>query len=43
MIVRRLCVTPAVGSLMQWLFASSTRTGQAYKPSTRPVKHAPGA
>src|SRR5882672_2917485 len=26
MIVRRLCVTPAVGSLMQWLLTSRNRT-----------------
>src|SRR5262245_47942712 len=26
MIVRRLCVTPAVGSLMQWLFTKRKRT-----------------
>ena len=26
MIVRRLCVTPAVGSLMQWLLISRNRT-----------------
>src|SRR5204863_6827807 len=26
MIVRRLCVTPAVGSLMQWLFTNRKRT-----------------
>ena len=28
MIVRRLCVTPAVGSLMQWLFARRKRTAE---------------
>ena len=28
MIVRRLCVTPAVGSLMQWLLTSRNRTAE---------------
>src|SRR3954451_22675043 len=32
MIVRRLCVTPAVGSLMQWLFASRNRTAERTNP-----------
>src|SRR5258708_32409359 len=31
MIVRRLCVTPAVGSLMQWLLTKRNRTAEAYK------------
>src|SRR5262245_23444481 len=30
MIVRRLCVTPAVGSVMQWLLTRRKRTGGAY-------------
>jgi hypothetical protein len=30
MIVRRLCVTPAVGSLMQWLLTSRNRTAKAF-------------
>ena len=36
MIVRRLCVTPAVGSLMQWLFTRRNRTHRAYRPGFVP-------
>src|SRR4051812_48012589 len=31
MIVRRLCVTPAVGSLMQWLLTNRNRTAEEYR------------
>src|SRR6185295_16987290 len=42
MIVRRLWVTPAVGSLMQWLFARRNRTTErTNRHSTRQHVNAP--
>src|SRR5207248_7936054 len=39
MIVRRLCVTPAVGSLMQWLFTKRNRTTERTNRGTARQQH----
>src|SRR3954470_2332851 len=41
MIVRRLCVTPAVGSLMQWLFTNRNRTPEATDQPSARQQHGP--
>src|SRR3989338_8686905 len=42
MIVRRLCVTPAVASLMQWLFTNKNRTTTKSKGVGRKVSDQDG-